>query len=152
MLGIVGETERMEGTVISDGVNLADRLEELTRVYDAATVVSEQTLRRLADPAAYRTRFLGRVRVKGKREEVAILEILDGAPEEVIQSKLTSKANLEASLWLYHEGRHAEATVRFQQALQQYPADAAARLYLRRATQSMAQAAEPEWTGEESVL
>ena len=76
MLGVLGEAERLQGTVIADAVNLAGRLEELTRTYQAATIISEQTLQRLPDPAAYRTRLLDRVRVKGKYEEIAIYEVL----------------------------------------------------------------------------
>lgn len=130
MMGILGEKERLQGTVISDAVNLAGRLEELTRTYGVSTVISEQTLQRLQDPSAYRTRFLGCVHVKGKREEIAVYEVLDGEPEEMVQLKLATQADFEAGLRLYHEGQHAEASNHFGQVLQQHPEDTAAQFYL----------------------
>ncbi|HMY47390.1 MAG TPA: 7TM diverse intracellular signaling domain-containing protein, partial [Leptospiraceae bacterium] len=81
ILGTIGEPERMDGTVISDTVNLASRIEGLTKHYDAALLITEQTLFRLDDPTRYRIRLIERVRVKGKHEPVSIFEVFDGDPE-----------------------------------------------------------------------
>jgi two-component system sensor histidine kinase ChiS len=75
MLGIIGEAERLQGTVISDAVNLASRLEELTRTFDAAIIISEQTLQQLRNPEVYPTRFLDRVQVKGKQIPISVYAV-----------------------------------------------------------------------------
>jgi two-component system sensor histidine kinase ChiS len=77
MLGTVGEHRRMEGTVISDTVNLASRLESLTKEYRVPMIISEYTLRALQTP--FETRFIDRMVVKGKSEPVSIYEVV--APE-----------------------------------------------------------------------
>ena len=43
MLGIIGEEERLEGTVIGDVVNLAARLEALTKKYKVPVLFSSST-------------------------------------------------------------------------------------------------------------
>lgn len=68
MLGTIGEQERMETTAISDAVNLAFRLEGLTKLYGASIVISQDSLFNLESPTSYQFRFLDRVRVKGKNE------------------------------------------------------------------------------------
>ena len=66
MLGIVGGHGRMDGTVVSDAVNLASRVEGLTKIYGASIIISQDTLIKLKDPGRYNYRFLDVVKVKGK--------------------------------------------------------------------------------------
>jgi len=72
MLGTIGEKHRMDGTVISDAVNLAARIEGLTKDYGAPMLISEYTYAELANPAAYAIRPVDVVVVKGKTRPVAI--------------------------------------------------------------------------------
>jgi class 3 adenylate cyclase len=72
MLGTIGEKHRMDGTVISDAVNLAARIESLTKDYGAPMLISEYTYEELASPSAYAIRPVDVVVVKGKTRPVAI--------------------------------------------------------------------------------
>lgn len=76
ILGIVGEAERMSSTVIADAVNLASRLEDLTKYYDVGIIVSEQTLKKLDKSTELKKCFLDNVKVKGKQQNVAIYQII----------------------------------------------------------------------------
>jgi class 3 adenylate cyclase len=80
MLGTIGEKHRMDGTVISDAVNLASRIEDLTKVYRAGLLMSQYTYEQLAEPEAYRIRPIDVVRVKGKTQPVAIYEVFQNNP------------------------------------------------------------------------
>jgi adenylate cyclase len=77
ILGIIGEAERLEGTVIADCVNLACRLEGLCKEFGVRIVTTEECLSATKDPTRYTSRFLGAVAVKGKAEPVRAYEIYE---------------------------------------------------------------------------
>ncbi len=75
MLGTVGENLRMDGTVISDAVNLASRLEALTKKLGVGIAISEATQACLKTPDNYQISYIGKERVKGKSKEILIFEV-----------------------------------------------------------------------------
>ena len=151
MLGIIGEHGRMDGTVISDSVNLASRLEGLTKVFGASLLISEQSLGALESPERYHSRFLGKVQVKGKNTAVAVFEIYNGDSQEDIELKNTTRAKFEEGLQHYFSREFAEAAVFFKNVLRENSSDKAARLYLERSAQFMVQGVPDEWQGIEAI-
>lgn len=143
ILGTVGGQHRMDGTVISDAVNLAARTEELTKRYHTALLITENTYNQLHDPNQYQIRKLDRVKVKGKSQVVAIYEVFDSEDERVIALKRQTLDDFEQGVHLYHQDHSQEAYNCFEKVLQINPQDTVALVYLQRCYTLSSQEAEP---------
>ena len=132
MLGMVGGYNRMDSTVISDAVNLAYRLEGLTKQYGVSLLISQQTLVGLGDPTQYNLRFIDRVKVKGKSQDVAVFEVFDVDEPACKAGKLATKVQFEEGVFLYHQHLFEEAAQHFAAVLSRNPEDTVAQIYLER--------------------
>ncbi|MBE9118102.1 response regulator [Lusitaniella coriacea LEGE 07157] len=132
MLGTVGGHNRMDSTVISDAVNLASRLERLTKFYGVSLLISYHTLSRLQEPTRYALRLIDQVSVKGKMKRVSVFEIFDADSPELRSAKLATKPLFEQALIQYYLGHFKSAQDLFQECLGLNPADRVATIYLRR--------------------
>jgi class 3 adenylate cyclase len=150
MLGIIGGEGRMDGTVISDAVNLAARLEGLTKVYGGSIIITEDTLIKLNDPSQYHFRFLDIVKVKGKKEAIYIFEIMDGEPEKIRNLKLSTKEDYNRALQAYKKKEFKDALKFLQNIEAVNPADKAVKIYIERCSHFIEKGVPAMWDGVES--
>ncbi|MBV8073938.1 MAG: hypothetical protein JO140_00815 [Candidatus Eremiobacteraeota bacterium] len=151
MLGTIGESERMDGTVIADAVNLASRMEGLTKTYRVGILLTDETRGRLADPSAYALRYLGRVAVKGKARGIGIYETCDAEPPARYEAKGRTREDFALGVARLGEGKFEEAAVAFDAVLAFDPADGAAAYLRERAHALHAAPASAEWDGVDHV-
>jgi len=132
ILGTVGGASRMDGTVIGDAVNLAARLERLTKEYRVSILISEYTLYSLDEPNLWLIRFLDRTHVRGKQDNQSVYEVFNGDPIPLREAKTKTLNAFEQALAYYHLDDLQTARERLVACLAIAPDDAAARVYLER--------------------
>lgn len=132
MLGTIGGNKRMDGTVISDNVNLAAHLEDLTKTYKTPLLLSDHTLYDLKDLSKYHIRFIDRIHVKGRTAAVAVYEVFDNDETSKKLSKLANKDKFEQALAYYHMRDSKQALSLLQECLSTTPEDYVVQIYIDR--------------------
>lgn len=132
MLGTIGEKERMDGSVISDSVNIASRIEGLTKLYGADLLISETAFQKVRNLSAFPHRKIQKVRIRGKENYITILEILTEGSQEEMDKKLSTLETFENAMDSYSARQFSLAVNLFERVLEKNPSDMTADYFLKR--------------------
>lgn len=137
-IGAIGTGRRLEITVLGDPVNLAARLESATRGYGVQILVSEGLMYALARPQAQATRFVDRIRVKGKLRPVSVYEVFGHEAAARRERKMGQRNDFERGVAYYHSRHCDEALDIFQRLAADSPDDGPIQVYLQRCKEFLA--------------
>jgi len=119
MLGIVGEEERLSSTVISRTVNLASRLESLTKEYHSPVIINDR-LYQAVNKDEFNLRYIDRIRVKGKNIPVDIYEEYSSNNEKIIALRKESEKRIRELQDMYFSGKNLDDAIRLARELIDY--------------------------------
>lgn len=109
ILGTVGEPRRMDTTVVADSVNLAARIEALTKFYQTPFIISEETRNRVSSDLRVNMRFIGEAKVKGKSIKTSLYKVFLDHKYDV-----TLLDTFDLAIKYFYEKRFEEAAELFK--------------------------------------
>jgi len=132
----------MDYTVIGDMVNLASRLEGLTKQYDQPLVVSESVIRKVGDELPHR--LMDRVIVKGRTTGVGVYSV----KRELTSKETEAWPMFDEAMATYYRREFDRASDLFADVLTLLPTDKPARTMVERSMKLSDQPPGDDWTGE----
>lgn len=146
-LGTIGFQERLETTVIGDTVNVASRVEMLTKQYGISFAITSNVLNELKNLSRYQFREVDTVQVKGKKQPITIYEIFNSDPESTKESKIMTLDDYRKAIKLYKSKSFKRALRLFTRVAEELPDDPIIDIYQQRCQHLIHNPPEKSWNG-----
>lgn len=147
IMGITGDEHRLDAATISDTVNTAARIEGLTKYYKSPLLLSSHTLNQIPEHHNYHFRRLGKVLLKGKNNQIDIVECLNGENETIRESKALTIHKFNDAVYFFQQQQFTSAIELFRQILAIDPDDFTSAIFMEKAAQYLYHGPPENWSG-----
>jgi class 3 adenylate cyclase len=147
-LGTIGGATRIKCGVIGECVNLAARIQDLTKRYQTFLLASDASIQALSDRSRYTCRVVGRVTVAGSQIPTTLYEVVDAEMRlPVRDAKLACLAGYERGVEFFYKTEFDAAAEQFDACIRACPQDVPARLYREDCNYFRRVGVPDHWTG-----
>lgn len=130
IVGNLGSTERFNYTALGDTINIANRFENINKIYKTHIIVGEAIYNEIKNDFIFRK--LDRVLVKGRKKFLIIYELLGDDPNKIPFDVAAYNIQFEQGFAAFQNKQFEQALHYFEQCLLVYPDDAIAPIFIER--------------------
>lgn len=147
IMGITGDDNRLDAATISDTVNIASRLESLTKHYKASIILSDSCMEQINQKEKFDLRNIGLVQLKGKHKSIKIHECFSGNTQEDIFKKQQTLSAFNSGIENYLNTSFETAIEAFLSVIEIHPQDRTAEFFLSNAKHYHKNGVPQNWAG-----
>jgi hypothetical protein len=147
MIGIIGEEQRMESSVVSDQVRIAQEIEKVSDRLGSTLLLTAEALATCRRGMNANFRRLGAIQLYGEPQALELIDLYEGDTPEICKLKQETKNLFESSVELYRNGRFVDAREGFVAVIKKNRWDLAAKLYFYACDQYSQQGVTADWNG-----
>ena len=151
IMGIIGDHKRKDPTTIATTVNIASRIEGLTKYYGANILLDRASINKLPKDHKYNLRDIGKAQVKGQEVPIDIYECIDGDQPHIKKLKLESLEEFETALSNFIAGEFEKSKEQFFSILKKNSEDSVAEYFYERSLVYFKNGVQKNWFGVEKL-
>lgn len=129
LLGLVGEANRMQFSIISKQLNIAHELAMQTITHRACILATQNVVSGKMNKKNEAIRYIGLIQPANTEEAVQVYDLFSSDVLEELNSKAETKAKFEHGIMLYQKGEFMKARSEFRQVIEENHQDKAAQHY-----------------------
>lgn len=130
ILGTLGGPGRLETSALGDAVNVAERIQELTKEYHSQLLIGNNTYEALRHPEKFLMRSIGLPQIRGREEKIGVWEVFNADNENTQQIKQAIAVTYNQAMQKFMHKNYSNALLLFEKCLENLPDDEVIKMHI----------------------
>lgn len=129
VFGVVGDEVRKAPTIISNAMDIANKMQDINKKYGCIIVFSKDTLNSISGKTNISYRYIGNVQLEDNKEQISLFESLNAYPRPKRERLEKYRIEFEEGVRKYNNAKFAEAQTIFEHVYRQEKDDKVCYVY-----------------------